>query len=338
MHLRCLLASMDGMSSAAFRSVCFEYGADGATTEMIGAAGIARAKRRHRPITEALLTRRPEEGELAAQLLGSDPAVMAEAARRLEALERFDWIEINMGCPARVAIRSGNGAALLCEPERCGEILRAVCGAVSLPVRLKLRLGWDDDHITATEIARMAEDAGAKAIILHGRTRQQMYAGEVQIEQMRRVREAVTIPFYANGKVVRPEDAATFAAITGADGVCIARASLKSPWIFADIRALERGEAVVNRDAPERIDVLLRFAARLCAQKPEHFAIAEMRKYSKWYLEGLTGADDAFERVKTVETLDEFRRIHEDYLNERIRADDVKIHPELIRTPAFETR
>ena len=326
------------MSSAAFRSVCFEYGADGATTEMIGAAGIARAKRRHRPITEALLTRRPEEGELAAQLLGSDPAVMAEAARRLEALERFDLIEINMGCPARVAIRSGNGAALLREPEKCGEILRAVCGAVTLPVRLKLRLGWDEDHITAPEIARMAQDAGAKAIILHGRTREQMYSGEVQLEKMRRVREAVAIPFYANGAVVRPEDAASFAEATGADGVCIGRAALKSPWIFADIRALERGETVTERDARERIDVLLRFAARLCAQKPEHFAIAEMRKYSKWYLEGLTNADATFEQVKTVETLDEFRRIHEDYLSELIRADDLRIHPELVRTPAFETR
>ena len=336
--MRCLLASMDGMSSAAFRSVCFEYGADGATTEMIGAAGIARAKRKHRPITEALLTRRGEEGNLAAQLLGSDPAVMAEAARRLEALGRFDWIEINMGCPARVAIRSGNGAALLREPEKCGEILRAVCGAVELPVRLKLRLGWDDGHITAPEIARMAQDAGAKAIILHGRTRAQMYSGEVQMEQMRRVREAVSIPFYANGAVVRPADAAAFARATGADGVCIGRAALKSPWIFADIRALERGEPIAEREAPERIDVLLRFAARLCAQKPEHFAIAEMRKFSKWYLEGLTGFDGVFEKVKTADTLDEFRRIHGEYLNELIRANDLRIHPELIQTPAFETR
>ena len=329
---------MDGMSSAAFRSVCFEYGADGATTEMIGAAGIARAKRKYRPVTEALLARRPEEGELAAQLLGSDPAIMAEAARRLEALGRFDLIEINMGCPARVAIHSGNGAALLREPEKCGEILRAVCGAVRLPVRLKLRLGWDDEHIVAPEVARMAEDAGVRAVILHGRTRAQMYAGEVNLEQMRRVRESVSIPFYANGAVVRPEDAAAFAAATGADGVCIGRAALKSPWIFEDIRALERGGEVAERDAHERVGALLRFAARLCALKPEHFAIEEMRKYSQWYLEGLTGADAAFERVKFAQTLDEYRRIHEEYLNELVRADDLRIHPELVRTPAFETR
>ena len=336
--MQCLLASMDGMSSAAFRSVCFEYGADGATTEMIGAAGIARAKHRHRPITESLLKRRPEEGELGAQLLGSDPGIMAEAARRLEALNRFDWIEINMGCPARVAIRSGNGASLLREPEKCGEILRAVCAAVQLPVRLKLRLGWDDECITAPEIARMAEDAGARAVILRGRTRQQMYSGEVNLEQMRRVRAAISVPFYANGAVVRAQDAAAFARATGADGVCIGRAALKSPWIFEDIRALERGGEVVERDANKRIAMLLRFAQRLCEQKPERFAIEEMRKYSRWYLEGLTGADENFQRVKFAQTLDEFRRIHEEYLNGLIRRNDLRLHPELIRTPAFETR
>lgn len=287
---------------------------------------------------EALLLRRGEEGALGAQLLGSDPAIMAEAARRLEALGRYDWIEINMGCPARVAIRSGNGAALLREPRRCGEILRAVCGAVALPVRLKMRLGWDDDHITAPEIAAMAEDAGVRAVILHGRTREQMYSGAVQMEQMRRTRGAVRIPFYANGAVARPEDAAAYAAATGADGVCIGRAALKTPWIFQDIRALERGEKIAARDAAERIEVLLRFAARLCEQKPEHFAIEEMRKFSKWYLEGLTGADEVFERVKAVETLDEFRRIHGEYLNALIRANDVRFHPEFIRSDAFDTR
>ncbi len=336
--MRCLLASMDGMSSAAFRSLCFEYGADGATTEMIGAAGVARAKRRRAPVMEALLTRRPEEGELAAQLLGSDPEILARAAARLEALNRFDLIEINMGCPARVAIRSGNGAALLREPEKCGAILRAVCGAVSLPVRLKLRLGWDDAHITAPEIARMAEDAGARAVILHGRTKLQMYSGEVNLEAMRRVREAVSIPLYANGAVVRAGDAARFARAVGADGVCIGRAALKSPWIFDDIRRLERGEKVAQRDAAERVGALLRFAERLCAQKPERFAIQEMRKYSQWFLEGLTGADALFERVKAAQTLDEYRGLHECFLNGLARANDLYVHPERVHSAPLDTR
>lgn len=325
MALKCLLASMDGMSSAAFRSLCFEYGADGASTEMIGAVGFARAKR-HRPVMEALVMRRPEEGPLAAQIIGSDPQTMALAARKLEDLGRFDCIEINMGCPARVVVRSGNGSALLREPDRAGEILRSVCEAVALPVRLKMRLGWDAAHITAPLIAGIAQSVGCREIILHGRTRSQLYSGEVDLDAMRRVRRCVQIPLYANGAVVQAEDARTFARAVGADGVCIGRAALKQPWIFADIQALERGERVQPRNAPERIALLLRLAERLCAQKPERFAVRELRKFSLWYLSGLTGAEENFERVKTVERLEDFRKLHEAYLNALERAGDLTVH------------
>lgn len=335
--LDCLLASMDGMTSAAFRSVCFEYGADGATTEMIGAVGMARSKGRRRPIMEALILRRPEEKRLAAQIIGSDPAIMAAAAAKLEALERFDLVEINMGCPARIVVGSGNGAALLQNPARAEAILRAVCGAVSLPVRLKLRLGWDDAHITAPTIARMAQDAGCAEIILHGRTRGQGYVGDVHLEAMRRVRAAVDIPLYANGAVERASDAAAFARSVGADGVCIGRAALKQPWIFEEVRALERGEPVPERDAGERVRLILRLAERLCAQKPERFAVCEMRKFTKWYLNGLTEADDLFQSVKAIEDLDAFRRAHLEYLNRLERAGDTRVHPELISDTDLNT-
>ena len=240
--MKCLLAAMDGMSGAPLRSVCFEYGADGATTEMIGALGLARMRRKRSSAAEALLLRRPEEKYLAAQLIGNDPAVMAEAARRLEALNRFDAVEINMGCPARCVVGSGNGSALLLDLPRAQEILRAVCAAVSMPVRLKLRLGWDNRHIVAPELCRMAQDAGCFEIILHGRTREQRYTGQPNIEAMRAVREAVQIPLYANGGVTRAQDARSFMEQTGADGVCIGRAALKNPWIFQDIALLEQGK------------------------------------------------------------------------------------------------
>lgn len=335
--MKCLLASMDGMSNAAFRSVCFEYGADGATTEMIGAAGFARAKRKRRPIMDALVLRRPEEGFLAAQIIGNDPRVMAAAAARLEALERFDAIEINMGCPARVVVGSGNGSALLLQPEMAGEILRAVCGAVRIPVRLKLRLGWDEAHITAPEIARMAQEAGCREIILHGRTRNQLYGGDVQLSQMQRVRAAVEIPLYANGAVSCAGDAAAFARSVGADGVCIGRAALKAPWIFDDIHALERGERPRERDAGERVALLLCLAERLCQQKPERFAICELRKFTLWYLEGFTGAEAVFEAVKQVETLEDYRRLHGEYLERLMRANDVCIHPERVPETTLDT-
>ena len=172
-----MLASMDGMSTAAFRSLCFEYGADGATTEMIPAPGFARAKRKRRGhILEALALRRPEEGWLAAQIIGSEPDLMAAAARRLEDMNRFDCIEINMGCPARTVVSSGNGSALLQNIPLAEAIIRAVCGAVQMPVRIKLRLGWDDEHITAPLVAQIAQDAGCSALVLHGRTRAQQYS------------------------------------------------------------------------------------------------------------------------------------------------------------------
>lgn len=328
---------MDGMTTAAFRSICFEYGADGATTEMIPAPGFARAKRKRSPVLDALALRRPEEGPLAAQIIGGEPGIMAAAAQRLEALGRFDTIEINMGCPARTVVSSGNGSVLLQNPARAAEILKAVCAAVKLPVRLKLRLGWDDEHITAPEIARIAQEEGVCELILHGRTRAQMYGGEVQIENMLRVREAVSIPVYANGAVIHAADAAVFARRVGADGVCIGRAALKSPWIFEDIRALEQGEEVRERDAQERIGLLMKLARRLCEQKPEHFAMQEMRKNCRWYLSGLTGADEAFEKTKTADTLDLFCAIHEDLLNRLLQTNDLFIHPELMPDESLDT-
>lgn len=337
MALKCILASMDGMTTAAFRSLCFEYGAAGATTEMIPAAGFARSKRKCCPTLDALTIRRPEEGELAAQIIGNEPELMTEAARRLAALQRFDAIEINMGCPARTVVGSGNGSALLLNLPLAEKILRAVCGAVELPVRLKLRLGWDEDHIAAPELAQMAQDAGCAALILHGRTRAQQYGGEVDIENMLRVRAATSLPMYANGAVVHARDAASFAAATRADGVCIGRAALKNPWIFADVQALERGETPVERNAVERIGMLLRFADRLCAQKPERFALQEMRKYCLWYLNGLTGAQDVFERVKQIQDLASFHAVYEAYLNRLIARNDLQPHPEWMEKETLDT-
>lgn len=329
MGLKCLLASMDGMSHAAFRSICFGYGADGATTEMIPALACARAKKRRLPVLDALMLRGYDERNLAAQIIGNQPEIMAMAANRLESLSRFDAIEINMGCPARAVVGSGNGSALLRDVRLAERILYAVCEAVRLPVRLKLRLGWDDGSITAPEIAAIAQAAGCREIILHGRTRSQMYSGGVQLEQMLRVREAVRIPIYANGAVEHAGDASSFAAATHADGVCIGRAALKNPWIFDDIRCLEAGKLVPERNAAERVGLLLRLAEGVCRQKPEEFAICEMRKFCRWYLSGLSGADVVCGRMNAVSTLDGFRRELEGYLNGLVRADDTRVHPEL---------
>ena len=169
-----LLAPMDGMTRASFRSICFDYGADGATTEMIQSLAYGRARKPMSPTFLEVLTRYPNERNLAAQLIGSDPAAMAESARRLEALGRFDAIDINMGCPARKVVGSGNGAALLKTPERAVAVMEAVKAATSLPVRLKLRLGWDAAHVNALFFVEQAERLGFQSVTLHGRTREQM--------------------------------------------------------------------------------------------------------------------------------------------------------------------
>jgi len=332
-----LLASMDGLSHAPFRSICFEYGADGASTEMLPALSYAYFKKLHKPASRARLLKRPEEGRLAAQLLGASPEVMAAAAARMEALERFDAIEINMGCPARTVVNSGSGSVILKDVKLAKEMISAVCAAVSIPVRLKMRLGWDDEHITAPEIAHFAEEAGCSAIILHGRTRQQMYMGDVQLEQMRRVREAVTIPLYVNGAVETAADADQFASAVAADGVCIGRAALKAPWIFDDIQHLARGEAIPERDAAERIGILLRLAERICQQKREDYAMCEMRRFLNWYLPGLTDADAICACMNDINTLEAFTALMESYLNCLIQTNDTHIHPELLPKPSLDT-
>ena len=337
MHTICRLAAMDGMSSAAFRSVCFEYGADGASTEMVQAQALSRCKRKSRVRLDALLARRSEEKSLFAQIIGNDPNVMAEAARRIDAMHQFDGVEINMGCPARCVVGSGNGSALLCSVPLAADILRAVCDAARLPVILKMRLGWDADHITAPEIARAAQDAGCAAIILHGRTRADMYQNEVNLNAMRDVRNAVHIPLYANGAVKTAADAAAFAAAVRADGVCIGRAALKSPWIFDDIRRLEMGESIPVRDANERIDLLLRFAGRLCEIKPERFAIEQMRSFSAWYLDGLTDCEAAFRQLLCDHTLAHYRRTLMEYLNRLIQKNDTQPHVHLMQYATLDT-
>ncbi len=335
--MKCLLAAMDGMSGAPLRSVCFEYGAHGATTEMIGALGLARMRRKRGSAAEALLLRRPEERYLAAQLIGNDPAVMAAAARRIEDMNRFDAIEINMGCPARCVVGSGSGSALLLDLPRAQAILQAVCTAVQMPVRLKLRLGWNDERIVAPELCRMAEASGCREIILHGRTREQRYMGQPNIEAMRAAREAVRIPFYANGGVTRAQDVRPFMEAVGADGVCIGRAALKNPWIFQDVAILEQGGTPPVRGAAERVVLIKTLARRLCEQKPERFAICEMRKYAGWYLAGLSGWREELECFNHIESLDAFCAELDDYLNRLARQDDLLPHSELAPEPNLDT-
>ena len=326
---RFVLAPMDGMTRAPFRVICFEYGADGATTEMIQSLAYGRARRRMSDAFMETLERFDGEKDLAAQLIGSVPVMMAESARRLTALHRFDAIEINMGCPARKVVGSGNGSALLKEPEKAVAVMRAVRESTELPVRLKLRLGWDEHTITAPQLVSEAEALGFHSVTLHGRTRMQMYRGDVDLEAMRSIIASASIPVYANGGVTGAGDAWRFLRDTDAAGVAIGRAALKQPWIFDDIHRLEAGQPVPDRDAGERVGVLIHLAELSCRHRPELVAICEMRKFSRWLLSGLSGADKTLETMNTVKDLEGYRRLMECYLNGLERHNDTHIHPEL---------
>ena len=332
-----LLAPMDGMTRASFRSICFDYGADGATTEMIQSLAYGRAKKRMSPTFEEVLVRYDNERNLAAQLIGSVPQMMAESARRLEALHRFDAIDINMGCPARKVVGSGNGAALLRDPDRAICVMEAVKSATALPVRLKLRLGWDDGHITAPRLIRAAEALGFQSVTLHGRTRMQRYSGSVDAQAIRSVVRQARIPVYANGGVANAADAIAFLNQTGAAGVAIGRATLKQPWIFDDIARLRRGEPVVERLAPERVMLLVRLGALACGHRPQRVAMFEMRKFCRWILPGLTGAEDVLRRLNEVVTLDGYRALLEGYLDRLIQTGDVRLHAELTPAQTLDT-
>ena len=323
---RFVLAPMDGMTRPSFRLICFEYGADGATTEMIQSLALGRARRRLSETFRETLIRFEGEGELAAQLIGSAPEMMGASARKLCALHRFDAIDINMGCPARKVVGSGNGSALMLTPEKAIAVMRAVRDCSGLPVRLKMRLGWDERHITAPQLASEAAALGFESVTIHGRTRMQLYSGPVDAAAIRAIAEAVPIPVYANGGVTCASDALSFLRDTRAAGVAIGRAALKQPWIFEDIRRLERGEPPRPHDADERVGALVRLAELSCMHRPERVAVCEMRKFAAWLLPGLTGYRDVLTDLNAITTLEEFRRRLEAFLSRLARANDLRVH------------
>lgn len=279
------LAPMAGVTDRPFREICAAFGADGAVTEMVSAKAMFYGNRG----TEKLLRRGESETLLAAQLFGREPELMAEMALRLE--ERFDWIDINMGCPMPKIVNNGEGSALMREPELAAKIVEAMAKKLKKPVTVKIRKGFDEQSVNAPELARRLADAGAAMITVHGRTREQYYSGKADWDIIRQVKESVSIPVIGNGDVTDPESAKTMLLQTGCDGVMIGRAVRGRPWIFAEVKAALKGEAAP--DAPSReeiVAVIRRHALELTAEKGEHVGWQEMRKHLAWYAQGFSGA------------------------------------------------
>ena len=295
-----ILAPMAGVTDLPFRLLCKEQGAGLLCMEMISAKALQYKNKN----TRALLSIHPEEYPVSLQLFGSDPAIISEMAKEIEELP-FQILDINMGCPVPKVVKNGEGSALMKEPKLVWQIVRQTVKAVRKPVTVKIRKGFDDNRVNAVEIAKIAEDAGAAAIAVHGRTREQYYSGKADWEIIRQVMEAVSVPVIGNGDVVSGEMALAMRKQTGCDGVMIGRGAQGNPWIFRELVEYERTGILPDRPSREEIkEAMLRHARLQIEFKGDYSGIREMRKHVAWYTKGLCGAAKLREAVNQVESYD----------------------------------
>lgn len=303
-----VLAPLAGISDAPMRRICSDFGAALTYTEMISGKGLMYGDKN----TGKLLHTYEDEGPVAVQIFGSDPDVISFAADKL-AGERFAVFDINMGCPVPKVVKNGEGSALLKNPELAGRIVEAAVAAAGKPVTAKIRIGWNETSINAVEMAKVLEQAGASAVAVHGRTREQFYQGQADWSVIRSVKEAVRIPVIGNGDVFTADDALKMMDETGCDMVMIARGALGNPWIFRELKAAWEGrELPPPATKEEKADVLLKHFRDLLELKGEYAAVREMRKFIGWYIKGLPGAAGFRREVNQIVKAEE--------LEERIRS------------------
>lgn len=278
------LAPMAGVTDTAYRVIAHDMGCPLCYAEMVSSQGIHFRNEK----TLAMLQSEPEERPLAMQIFAATPEMAAEAAAYVESLGTADILDFNMGCPAPKIVKNGEGSALMLEPKRAYEIMKAVRKAVKMPFTVKMRKGFDDAHINVVEMAKMAEDAGVDAIAVHGRTREQYYAGHADWHIIAEVKQAVHIPVIANGDVRTTDDLKKILAVTNADGVMIGRGAQGNPWIFRQMtHYLKTGEVLPGPTMPERAEVILRHLDLLLKYKGDYIGPREMRKHATWYTRGI---------------------------------------------------
>lgn len=300
-----ILAPMAGVTDLPFRLLCKEQGAGLLCMEMVSAKAILYKNKN----TEALLNIDPRENPVSLQLFGSDPDIMAQIAHQIED-RPFDILDINMGCPVPKVVNNGEGSALMKDPLLAGKIIEKVVKAIQKPVTVKIRKGFDEEHVNAPYLAHIAEESGAAAVAVHGRTRQQYYSGKADWDIIRQVKESVSIPVIGNGDLLSAEDVIAMEEQTGCDGFMIARGAQGNPWIFHQIlHYFKTGEHEKKPSLEEMAQMMLRHARMMIEYKGEYIGMHEIRKHAAWYTTGYPNSARFRGQINEVETYEQLEEL-----------------------------